>query len=228
VARCKGKSRQSGERCKLPPTPGTDFCRFHGGRVPRGAAHHAYKDGSRSRFSPPATLLEDYERSRRDPKLTMHGDSIALIDAMIQHALNEFEEGGASELWRELSRTWRRAEAARAAQDKRKWQETYAQVGTLIERGVAQVGREGKLMSLLEHRRKQVDSETRRRKVEANIFTAEEAAAFYTGLGETVRRYVLNPNLTPEERLERIKIDMVALAERHGVRDGAGGNAEAE
>jgi hypothetical protein len=89
VARCKGKSRQSGERCKLPPTPGTEYCRFHGGRAPRGAAHHAYKDGSRSRFSPPATLLEGYERSRQDPKLTMHGDSIALIDAMIQHALNE-------------------------------------------------------------------------------------------------------------------------------------------
>jgi hypothetical protein len=214
----------------LPPTPGTDYCRFHGGRVPRGAAHHAYRDGSRGRFSPPATLLEDYERSRRDPKLTTHGDSIALIDAMIQHALNEYEEGGASELWRELSRTWRRAEAARAAQDKRKWQETYAQVGTLIERGVAQVGREGKLVSLLEHRRKQSDSETRRALAVARIFTVEEAAEFYTGLGTVARRHILSPdpNLTPQERLMSFRIDLAAIGDRFALSAVARENADAD
>jgi hypothetical protein len=217
VARCRGTSRQSGERCKLPPTPGTEYCRFHGGRVPRGAAHHAYRDGSRSRFSPPATLLEDYERSRQDPKLTRHGDSIALLDAMIQQALNEYEEGGAPELWREISRVWRRLEAARATQNSQEWGEAYARLGTLTEQGVAQVSREGKLLSLLEHRRKQADSETRRHLATARVFTAEQAKAFLEGLGASVRRHVVDESKTREEVLVAIDNDMAAVADTYGL-----------
>jgi hypothetical protein len=228
VARCKGTSRQSGERCKLPPTPGTDYCRFHGGRVPRGAAHHAYRDGSRSRFSPPATLLEDYERSRQDPELTKHGDSIAQLDAMIQQALNGYEEGGTPELWREMSRVWRRLEAVRAPQNSPEWREAYARLGTLIEQGVAQVSREGKLVSLLEHRRKQADSEIRRHLATVKTFTVEEAEAFYGGLGETVRRHVLDESMTREQVLYAIDNDMAAIAGRLGVGGGAGGNVDAE
>jgi hypothetical protein len=170
-------------------------------------------------------LLEAYERSRRDPKLNWHGDSIALIDAMIQQALDEYEEGGASELWRDLSRAWRRAEAARATQDRRNWQEAYTQLGTLIERGVSQVGREGKLVSLLEHRRKQSDSETRRRLAEARTLTVEQAATFFRGLGAAVRRHVMNPHLTPVETLTRIENDLAALVNEHGIGDGAPVNA---
>jgi hypothetical protein len=105
----------------------------------------------------------------------------------------------------------------------RKWHEAYAQLGTLIEWGVAQVDREGKLMSLLEHRRKQSDSETRRKLAEAKTFTIEEAAAYYKGLGTVVRRHILDPdpNLTPQERLRRVLMDMRAISARYNVGDGA-------
>ena len=51
--RCKGTSRQSGQRCKRRRSPGSGYCIFHGGRVPKGGAHPNFKDGSRSKYMPP-------------------------------------------------------------------------------------------------------------------------------------------------------------------------------
>jgi hypothetical protein len=94
--------------------------------------------------------------------LSEHLDAIALLDALIQEALDEYEDGGTPKLWRELSRTWRRAEAARVAWDPKKWRESYVQLGLLINRGKAQSDRYDRLIRLLEDRRKLVDSEIKR------------------------------------------------------------------
>ncbi len=59
--RCKGTSRQSKERCKRRRSPGSEYCMFHGGRVPKGGAHPGFKDGSRSRYMPKG-MLENFER----------------------------------------------------------------------------------------------------------------------------------------------------------------------
>ena len=160
--------------------------------------------------------------------MTGHREAIALLSTMIEEILDEYEAGGTPKLWRQLSRTWRRAEAARVARHKSKWREDYVQLGMLIERGRSQADREAELLNLFERRRKQVDSETRRRSSEANTLTAEEAAVFLRGLGEAVRRHVLDPTKTDEEKLIAIENDMVAIAYRYGVSDGAGGNADAE
>ena len=160
--------------------------------------------------------------------MSEHREAIALLSTMIQEILDEYEEGGAPKLWRRLSRTWRRAEAARVAWDRKKWREAYVQLGMLIERGGSQADREAELLNLLERRRKLVESETRRRAAEANTFTAEEAAVFLRGLGAAVRRHVLDPTKTDEQKLVAIENDMVAIANRHGVSGDAGGNADSE
>ena len=155
--------------------------------------------------------------------MTEHRDAIALLDAMIQQALEGYEEGGTPKLWRELSRTWWRAEAARGARDKTKWREAYAKLGLLIEWGGSQADREAELLTLLERRRKLVDSETRRKLAKAKTFTHEEVAAFYTGLGAAVRRHVLDPTKTDEEKLVAIDNDMAAMGERRGIGASGGG-----
>jgi hypothetical protein len=149
--------------------------------------------------------------------LSEHREAIALLTAMVQEVLDEYEEGGAPKLWRKLSRTWRRAEAARVAWDRKKWREAYVQLGVLIERGGEQVDREIKLMSLLEALRKHVESETRRKLAEDNTFTREEGEAFYTGLGAAVRRHVLNTYMTDEEKLRAITEDMATMAWQFGI-----------
>jgi hypothetical protein len=86
-----------------------------------------------------------------------------------------------------------------------------ARVGLLVERGVAQSGREGRAVSLLEQRRRHADSELKRETAEKHTWTYEEAAAFYIALGDAVRK-----NVPDREQLMRIENDLVALAGRSG------------
>ena len=58
---CKGKSRQSGKRCKRAPSPGREYCNFHGGHLKVGPDHHRFKHGLYSKFVVETTLEEKYE-----------------------------------------------------------------------------------------------------------------------------------------------------------------------
>ncbi len=113
--RCKGTSRQSKERCKRRRSPGSEYCIFHGGRVPKGGTHPNFRDGSRSKFMPQPEVLQNYLRHLGDPELTHHRDSIALVDALVDEALEDYEDGGTPELWRGLKAAWRRVEKASTA-----------------------------------------------------------------------------------------------------------------
>src|SRR5918998_6616424 len=115
--RCRGTSRQSKERCKRRRSPGSEYCIYHGGRVPKGGVHPNFRDGRRSRYMPQPEVLQDYLHRLDDPELTHHRDSIALIDALIEEALEGLEEGGTPELRRSLKAAWRRVEKARSRGD---------------------------------------------------------------------------------------------------------------
>src|SRR5918998_1417903 len=92
--RCRGTSRQSKERCKRRRSPGSGYCIYHRGRVPKGGAHPNFKDGRRSRYALPPEVLQHHVRLLGDPELTHHRESIALLDALIDDVLADYEGGG--------------------------------------------------------------------------------------------------------------------------------------
>ena len=186
--RCKGTSRQSKERCKRRRSPGSGYCIYHGGRVPKGGAHANFKDGRRSRYMPPP-LMENYERCFADRELTHHRDSIALVDVMLEEALEDWEDGGTPELWRGLEAAWRKVEKARAGGDAVRLGKALDAAGLLIGRGARQTQRTTRVVNLLERRRKHASAETKRRLDEEGNFTYEMAAAYYTALGAAARRH---------------------------------------
>ena len=206
--RCKGTSRQSGERCKRRRSPGSEFCIFHGGRARKGGAHPNYKHGNRSKYRPPPELLGNYRHFLRDPELVHHRNSVAILDAMIQDLFDHYDSASSPALWRRLRGAWGRAEAARKAGDERGWRAAYEEVGLTIERGVSQVGRERQVVRLYEARRKHADSQLKRETAERNVWTYEEASAFYVALGDAVRRHC------SEEQILAIENDLAALAGR--------------
>jgi hypothetical protein len=209
VQRCKGTSRQSGERCKRRHSPGSEYCIFHGGRAPKGGAHPNFKHGKHSKYRPPPELLENFEAFLRDPELAHHRNSVAILDAMLQDLFDNYDSAASPALWRKLRSAWGQAEAAREAGDERAWRAAHGEVGLIIERGVAQSGREGRAVSLLEQRRRHADSELKRETAEKHTWTYEEAAAFYIALGEAVRKHVPD-----REQLTRIDQDLAALVGR--------------
>ena len=123
-------------------------------------------------------------------RIAHHRKSIAQIDAMVQEAWDDYEEGGTPELWRKLKTAWRNVEKARAGHDTVGLREALDEVGRLIVRGDEQTQRMDRKVKLLDQRRKHANSELKRRQAEERTFTHEEAAAYYKGLGEAVRKHV--------------------------------------
>ena len=205
--RCKGTSRQSKERCKRRRSPGSGYCIYHGGRVPKGGAHANFKDGRRSRYMPPP-LMENYERCFADRELTHHRDSIALVDVLIDEALEDYEDGGTPELWRGLEAAWRKVEKARAGGDAVRLGKALDEAGLLIGRGARQTQRTTRVLNLLERRRKHASAETKRCLAEEGNFTYEMAAAYYTALGAAARRHFSHDR----KRLTAFLNEVVAIA----------------
>lgn len=187
--RCKGTSRQSKERCKRRRSPGSEFCIYHGSRVRKGGAHPNFKDGRRSRYMLPPEVLQHHVRLLGDPELTHHRDSIALVDALIDEAFEDYEDGGTPELWRSLKTAWRRVEKARARGDAARLGAALDEAGDLIGRGANQMRRAKRVVDLLERRSKHAVAETKRRQVEGTFFTHEMAAAYYGALGAAARKH---------------------------------------
>ncbi len=206
--RCRGTSRQSGQPCKRRRSPGSEFCIFHGGRAPKGGAHPNYKHGNRSKYRPPANLSENFESFLRSSELAHHRNSVAIVDSMLQDLFDNYDSAASPALWRQLRAAWNRAEISREAGDEQEWRLAHEEVGLIIERGVAQAGRERQAVALLEQRRRHADSELKRETAEANTWTFEEATAFYVALGDAVRRRC------SEEQIIAIENDLAALVGR--------------
>lgn len=208
--RCKGTSRQSGLPCKRRRSPGSEYCIFHGGRVPKGGAHRNFKHGKRSKYMIAPEIFERFNIYLNDPELTHHRDSVALLDAMIQEALDDFESGGTPELWRNLKATWRRVEKARKAGDGARLGEALDRVGLLIDRGARDIQGHVRVMKLLDERRKHASAETKRRLAEENTFTYETAVAYYTALATAARKHFSHD----QEALNAYIDEVVAIAGR--------------
>jgi hypothetical protein len=185
----------------------SDYCHYHGGKNAKGGAHPNYRHGKRSKYRPPPKLLENFQAFLRDPDLAHHRNSVAIIDAMLQDFFDNYDSVASPALWRELRAAWGRSEAAREAGDERSWREAYEEVGLIVERGVAQSGRERRAVSFLEQRRRHADSELKRETAEEHTWTYEEAA-FYIALGDAVRRHC------NKEQILAINNDLAALAGR--------------
>lgn len=95
---CTAKSKQTGERCKLPPTPGRNVCRFHGGKTLQGLAAPGLKHGRYSKYLP-ARLLEIYQESKDNPDLLDLSGDISLVDARLSDLLKRVDSGESGEAW---------------------------------------------------------------------------------------------------------------------------------
>jgi hypothetical protein len=203
-----GSKKPKGGYCESPFRYSNGRCKKHGGRAPKGENNGRWAGGAHSKFRPKGKLLEDYYRFIEDPELTHHRDAIALIDALAQKTLEQWEEGGTPELWRRLYDVWECFGIAWRARDTKKVRELIAEMTVVLECGVAQAERQNQVVRLLEASRRHRDSETKRKLAESMTFTVEEATMFYMHLGEVVRRYVLDESLSREEVLDAIEDEM--------------------
>lgn len=162
--RCKAKNRK-GTQCRQPVEPGMEVCRFHGGKSLKGRAHPNFKHGRYSKHLP-ARMLANYEAAQSDPELLSMTAEVALLDARLSDVLTRVDTGESGRLWKML-----RAEYDAYISEGRKGTEESLlkarqhgeNVDQLIRRGLADWSAWAEVTSLVEARRKVVDSEAKRR-----------------------------------------------------------------
>lgn len=152
---------------------GTEVCHMHGGKTPKGMNHPAFKHGQTSRYFPHGNLVELYNEAADGGSYTEQRSEIDLTTAMINEVLSEREEA-TGVLFRALRKTWEEMEEARDAGDGPRVTAKLEVAGRLIERGATSQAQREEAVKLMDHRRKLVDSETRRLERERQMLTLEQ------------------------------------------------------
>jgi hypothetical protein len=189
MAQCTAKSKQSGQRCKKDAIPGRVVCHMHGGRSPTGIASPQYKHGRYSRGMP-VRLRARYEQATTDPKLLELREEIALLDARAGDLLSRVDTGESGALWRELMQARAMLLAARRAGNAEEQAEALNAILDLINQGHTDYRAWSEVGSVLEARRRMVESERRRLVEMQQMITSEQAMLLIGAIGGIVKAHV--------------------------------------
>ncbi len=175
---CQGKNRRTGGPCKANAMAGREFCRVHGGRVPRGVAHPNFRHGRRSKDLV-ANLQERYEEALADGKLLDLTDEIALSDAYLAEVLKSGESG---KRWKDVDKALAALEAATRSGDAAAVASKLRAMRKVVQGGIGDWAHRDEVMRRLDQRRRLVESENRRRSDSRFALTHEEMLATVAAL----------------------------------------------
>jgi len=118
VVRCQGHSR-AGTQCGRSAIKARQFCKLHGGRVRRGAAHPNFDIGRRSEFVPEAMRVR-YEKGLEDPDLIVLRRQLSLTEVAWEDAVQGLGPKTSWELVAEAKRSVERAKESLEVKDPEK------------------------------------------------------------------------------------------------------------
>jgi len=164
-------------------------CRFHGGRSPRGIAAGSYKHGRYSKDLP-TRLAARAEEAIQNPALLEFREDIALLDARLGELLKRVDSGESGQLWRNLRGAWRRFEKAWKSTDVEQIATAIEELGAVIRAGSSDYAAWGDIRSVLEQRRRLVESEHKRLIAAETMITADRALLVFGAIGQIIRSHV--------------------------------------
>lgn len=97
----KGKCHECGGqmRCRQPKMP-SGACKMHGGKSPPpGPGHHAYVDGTNSKFPSVKNLSERIKEASENPHLMELPRHVSTLEARISELTEALEVGGTGNQW---------------------------------------------------------------------------------------------------------------------------------
>lgn len=188
---CGAKTRR-GTTCQRPPMP-NGRCYLHGGKTPAGLASPQFKTGRYSKVLP-ARLAARYQEALTDTTLLELREEISLLDTRLADVLNRVESGESGEVWRLLRTTFTAFNRAKAAGKVPEMTSLLVEIEHLIVRGLADYAAWQDVSSLLEQRRKLVESERKRLVDMQQMMTSEQAMVMLAAVVDTVRRHVTDRN----------------------------------
>lgn len=189
MERCGAKLRGKEGHCQKWPVKGRTRCEIHGGKTPRGALSPQTTHGRYSKDLP-TRLGERFLASQSDPDLLNLSAELSVIDARISDVLRRVDSGESGQTWRELKATYTAMQDAQRAKDMPEVARLLNDLGALIRHGHSDYAAWVDVRTLIDQRRKLVESEGKRRKDMQDMITSEKAMVLVTSLVSTVRRHV--------------------------------------
>jgi len=196
---CRRKVTREGERC-----------RYHGGASLKGAAAPAFRTGRYSKYLP-THLLDRYNTAQADTELLSLREEVALLDTRLTSLVEGLSTGESVGTWEVLGATHEQLMAARRSGDAAAMARALIRIGELIERGQNEGEQWNVIVTLLDQRRKLVESERKRLVELQQVITAERAMALITAIVHVVSRHVTDRGV-----LNAIAIDVRQLVDQPG------------
>lgn len=204
--RCGAKTR-SGGVCKARPMA-NGRCRIHGGKTPRGIASPNYIHGRYSK-SLPAHLQERYEASLADSELLNLRQEIALLDARLNDLLARVDTGDSRSTLKNAREKYYETRNAALRNDKVEQGVQFKLLGEILDKGMSDYAAWDEVHTILDQRRRLVESEQKRLVAMQQTVTTEQAMVLISALLDSVRRHV-----TDRPALSAIQDEFIRLTTR--------------
>ncbi len=191
---CNAKSKRTGELCKARAVNGSTKCYHHGGKTPAGIASPNYKTGRYSK-SLPTRLAERYEEAENDAKLLELRSEVSLIDSRISDLLGRVDTGESGEIWKQLRSAYNELVEANRKGDLIGATDAMFSIGSLIGEGAQDYATWNEVLSVVEQRRRMVESERKRIVEMQQTLTIEQAMLMIGALTGIIRTHVTDRNI---------------------------------
>jgi Spy/CpxP family protein refolding chaperone len=162
---------------------------LHGGKTPQGFALPQTTNGRYSKHLP-TRMLATYDAAQADPDLLALNAEIALIDARLSDVLGRVDTGESGHIWQELKATYKELQDANRASDTQAARVALTEIGSLITRGHLDYAAWADVRTLIEQRRKLVESERKRLSEMQQMITSEQAMLLIARLYDSVTQHV--------------------------------------
>jgi hypothetical protein len=201
---CSAHSKRSGAQCKRSAVPGRTVCSVHGGKSPQGIASPSFQHGRYSKALP-TRLAARYQQAREDPDLLAMRDEVALFDARLAELLGRLDTGESATRWLQVQ-AFVDELASEPGEDVDELVSRLAKLQQLVRAGSTEADLWSEIGSLVEQRRKLVESERKRLVDLQQVITAERAMTLIALITDSVRRHVRD-----RDALAAISADLGAL-----------------
>jgi len=190
---------------------GKSVCYHHGGKSRNGAASGMYKHGRYSK-NLPTRLAAQYEASEQDGDLLNLRQEIALTDTRLSDLLTRVDTGESGALWKELGALGDDLRKAYLDGDGKKLARCLNDLELIVSRGFSDFAAWSEIASLIEQRRRLVDSEAKRLKDMQMMVSADRAMLLIGALVSILRQRIEDRGI-----LDDILRDIDAIIARRDV-----------
>jgi hypothetical protein len=138
----------------------------------------------------PERLAARYREALADTKLLELRDEVALVDTRLAELLGQLDTGESGRRWRSLQSAHADIKSAIASRDSALLSTALTALNSVIEGGLMEQALWEEILTLVDHRRKLVESERRHLIASQQMITAERAMILLANITSIIKEHV--------------------------------------